>query len=323
MADKLISYIANKSEESAAYSLYRFLKANEPCFANCDERAYFEGDLANFTEFQKYFLYEHPRSIKVEGFGPKKINSLKTIFTRIKERTPVVAPNFFPEYYYSYALSRYSSLADRNFERIIFEMFNVKIFLKIFTSGTNYLESEVALLHSKVKEPDFAPNSSWFLHDFSIPDQNRISKIYDDMKVVRLRNEIMEVWKVANAKSIKAMKTEYFESAFEQTLKFADFVEFYGSNRHDRSCGYCQINETTIKKLSENNLINTKRFYSRGKTMEVDKRDPQKPYTADNLVLSCYWCNNAKTDEFTYDEYKAIGSQVSAIWQNRLMRKSG
>lgn len=143
------------------------------------------------------------------------------------------------------------------------------------------------------------------------------------MKVVRLRNEIMEVWKVANAKSIKAMKTEYIESAFEQTLKFADFVEFYGSNRHDRSCGYCQINETTIKKLSENNLINTKRFYSRGKTMEVDKRDPQKPYTADNLVLSCYWCNNAKTDEFTYDEYKAIGSQVSAIWQNRLMRKSG
>lgn len=257
MVDKLISYIANKTEESAAYSLFRFLKANEPCFADCDECDYFEGDLSNFTEFQKYFLIEHPKFIKVDGFGLKKVNSLKTIFARIKERTPVVVPNFFPEYYYSYALSRYLSLADRNFERIIFETFNVKIFLKIFTSGTNYLESEIALLHSKVKEPDFAPNSSWFLHDFSIPDQNRISKIYDDMKVVRLRNEIMEVWKVANAKSIKAMKTEYFESAFEQTLKFADFVEFYGSNRLDRSCGYCQINETTIMKLSENNLINT------------------------------------------------------------------
>jgi hypothetical protein len=269
MKDKLISYIANKSEESAAYSFYRFLKANEPRFNKYEESDYFEGDLANFTEFQRYFLNEDHGFLKAKAIGPQKLNALKIIFNRIKEGVPVVVPNFFPEYFYSYAIDRHLSLGDRNFDRIIFEMFNVKIFLQIVSLGRGYVDSEVALLCGKIKEPEFEPNSSWFLHEFSILDQGRISKIYDDMKDVRLRNEIMEFWKAANAKSIKVMKKEYLKSVFERTLSFADFVEFYGANNHDRSCSYCQINEATIEELSDNGLINTKRFYSRGKTMEV------------------------------------------------------
>ena len=43
------------------------------------------------------------------------------------------------------------------------------------------------------------------------------------------------------------------------------------------------------------------------------------PYTEDNCVLACYWCNNAKTDAFTFKEFTdyeigtAIGNAIDEI----------
>ena len=58
------------------------------------------------------------------------------------------------------------------------------------------------------------------------------------------------------------------------------------------------------------------------------KTDPQKyeeeilylpaPYNKDNCVLACHWCNNAKTDAFTADEFKPIGKEIGTTIQKIL-----
>jgi hypothetical protein len=44
-------------------------------------------------------------------------------------------------------------------------------------------------------------------------------------------------------------------------------------------------------------------------------------YKPDNCVMAFYWCNNAKTDEFTEEEFKAVGKTIAGIWEKRQLIK--
>lgn len=81
------------------------------------------------------------------------------------------------------------------------------------------------------------------------------------------------------------------------------------------TCGYCGISMVDINNLSAKGKLQTKR--SRGYSMEIDQADPYGFYTDDNCVASCYWCNNAKTDEFLPHEFKDIARGISNIWNAR------
>jgi len=56
----------------------------------------------------------------------------------------------------------------------------------------------------------------------------------------------------------------------------------------------------------------------RGWNLEIDRKNSNYEYTKDNCVMCCYWCNNAKTDEFTYPEFKEIGLAFKQVWDKRL-----
>jgi 5-methylcytosine-specific restriction endonuclease McrA len=61
----------------------------------------------------------------------------------------------------------------------------------------------------------------------------------------------------------------------------------------------------------------------RGKRLELDRINPKiKNYGEDinNLALACYWCNNAKTNYFTFEEFKIIGEKIKEIQQERLKK---
>ncbi|WP_188117205.1 hypothetical protein [Campylobacter concisus] len=34
--------------------------------------------------------------------------------------------------------------------------------------------------------------------------------------------------------------------------------------------------------------------------------------------MACYWCNNAKTDEFSPEEFKPIAEGIREVWNKRL-----
>jgi 5-methylcytosine-specific restriction endonuclease McrA len=101
------------------------------------------------------------------------------------------------------------------------------------------------------------------------------------------------------------------------TEAFADFYAWYTGQ--ERKCGYCGITEAEIKRLLEAGLLATKRIDTRGKRLELDRRRPEAAYDdLNNLILACYWCNNAKTDTFTAEEFSEVGQVFAKIWQQRL-----
>ena len=83
-------------------------------------------------------------------------------------------------------------------------------------------------------------------------------------------------------------------------------------------CHYCGIEEKDFIPIWGE-------FYGgkkRGPTLEVDRRDNRQGYVIENCVLACAVCNNAKSDKFTYEEFKRVGDVIKEIWQQRKSKLS-
>jgi len=96
------------------------------------------------------------------------------------------------------------------------------------------------------------------------------------------------------------------------------FQKWYDSKKG--CCDYCGLTskESLVLFL---NYPKATRGGRRGKRLELDRKNPLvKNYGEDinNLALACYWCNNAKTNYFTYEEFKKIGEKIKEIQQIRI-----
>lgn len=98
-------------------------------------------------------------------------------------------------------------------------------------------------------------------------------------------------------------------------LSYEDFAHWY--QNVDKNCFYCGLTEAEMQILWTKEPALTKR--TRGRVLEIDRVGPNKDYNDfTNLVFACYWCNNAKTDTFTGEEFKKVGKVFSEIWRERL-----
>lgn len=89
--------------------------------------------------------------------------------------------------------------------------------------------------------------------------------------------------------------------------------------RDGKKCYYCGIKEEDFIRIWG-------KFYggkTRGKKLEVDRRDNDKGYTLENCVLACPICNNAKSDKFTDEEFKKVGEAIKQVWRSRYKRECG
>lgn len=88
--------------------------------------------------------------------------------------------------------------------------------------------------------------------------------------------------------------------------------------RYGTKCHYCGIGE-------EDFITIWGPFYGgkRGPILEVDRKDNGRGYDIDNCVLACAVCNNAKSDKFTYEEFKRVGDVIREIWQQRKFESNG
>jgi len=85
----------------------------------------------------------------------------------------------------------------------------------------------------------------------------------------------------------------------------------------ENTCAYCGITLDQIYKLGENTLLHNKRSETRGYSLEIDRKCPNLEYTKGNCCMSCYWCNNAKTDEFLPSEFIEVARGINIVWQCR------
>ncbi len=84
-------------------------------------------------------------------------------------------------------------------------------------------------------------------------------------------------------------------------------------------CEYCGLTEQETKLLYEHYPECT-RGGKRGKRLEWDRKNPFLHYSnINNLVKACYWCNNAKTNYFSYEEFKKIGPAIGTINRQRIV----
>jgi len=110
-----------------------------------------------------------------------------------------------------------------------------------------------------------------------------------------------------------------------------DFLAWY----HDQNkiCHYCGLSEEESQALVMNGFLLSKRFpqkgvigrgTSRGTWLEIDRKNPALNYSRENCVLSCYFCNNDKSDIFSAEEYKQfIGDRPGFLRMKLKLLKPG
>lgn len=118
--------------------------------------------------------------------------------------------------------------------------------------------------------------------------------MYKERTQTQLRN-----W-LSNKKS--QSKKNDFNVEFEPLTFFKWYLE------QEKVCHYCGLNEKEQFQLISKGHLNSKRFFTskngtRGKHLEIDRKNPLGPYSVDNCVLSCYFCNNDKSDIFSEEGY--------------------
>ena len=117
----------------------------------------------------------------------------------------------------------------------------------------------------------------------------------------------------------KEIRTLYNSKKGLKNIDFDSFKNWYESQND--ACSYCGLTSADSAKLFHKYPKAT-RGGRRGKRLELDRKDSAiANYGKDinNLALACYWCNNAKTNYISYDEFKIIGATFSHIQKNRLL----
>ena len=97
----------------------------------------------------------------------------------------------------------------------------------------------------------------------------------------------------------------------ENYWKIDDFVEWYVNEK--KECCYCKTSSEELFEFYQS--TNSKR--PRGQSLEIE-RVQDTEYTRVNCKLCCYWCNNAKSDFFSIDEFEKIGVAIGVVIQEKL-----
>ncbi len=120
---------------------------------------------------------------------------------------------------------------------------------------------------------------------------------------INIRDEVIRLYK--SKRSLKQIEIVVFQNWYDSK---------------NGCCEYCGLKSEESLILFYKYPVST-RGGRRGKRLELDRINPAiKNYGEDinNLALSCYWCNNAKTNYFTYEEFKVIGDKIKEIQQYRI-----
>lgn len=134
-------------------------------------------------------------------------------------------------------------------------------------------------------------------------------------------NTINEIYKCILGLKIKekANIEREMESYIKNTFPIIFPIKEFEILLSEDQCHYCKITLEQIKKLVNLRQIFKKQI-TRGWSMEIDRKEPNLEYFKDNCVPCCYWCNNAKTDEFNEVEFLKIAPGIRQIWEDRLSK---
>ena len=101
----------------------------------------------------------------------------------------------------------------------------------------------------------------------------------------------------------------YLAQTGQRKISKKDFVKWY--QKQKKRCYYCEILEEEIKPFKCWKKINR---------LQIDRKDNNKPYQKDNIVLACPVCNFIKGNYFTFEEMLVIGKVIRQIKEKKKNR---
>lgn len=136
-------------------------------------------------------------------------------------------------------------------------------------------------------------------------------------RVIIFRQKKQKVEKIRDRNGIITEKTI---AGFLETT-FAQFEQWYDEKEFLKGCYYCGTTNEISNKLYLSQRCGLRpdatRGGKRGRRLELDRKDPNQPYDIlKNIVWCCYWCNNAKSNFFTEEEFKPIAVAIGASLAN-------
>ncbi len=140
-------------------------------------------------------------------------------------------------------------------------------------------------------------------------------EILTNNKTMKETRDALDDFKKTNKEKILELKQYYIQNFFK-VFTFEEFKNLVYVPKENYKCFYCNISIEIINNLIDKGKI-FKKQDTRGFTLEIDRIRPNEEYKKDNCVLCCYWCNNAKTDEFSGSEFKRIGKIIEEVWKSR------
>lgn len=70
-----------------------------------------------------------------------------------------------------------------------------------------------------------------------------------------------------------------------------------------RRCCYCEVDEKALKDAFDLKIISSKKRSFSGE-LQIERKDPNGDYSADNCEFACVICNNAKSDMISAEDFK-------------------
>ena len=122
--------------------------------------------------------------------------------------------------------------------------------------------------------------------------------------------------KIFNGKKERIDKNgKITQKGFKKSTTFEMFEEWFHNSNFEKGCYYCGITNSESNILFElqqsGKRNNATRGGKRGRRLELERKNPSKPYDElENLVWCCYWCNNAKSNFFTEEEFIPIAEKI-------------
>ena len=156
----------------------------------------------------------------------------------------------------------------------------------------------------------------------SLDNLNDINLKVLNEKIGVFDNIIDDLKKIHRQKKEKINKKGKITAGFVN-VSFAEFKTWFRRDYFEKGCYYCGLTNEMSSKLfniqREGNRHDGTRGGKRGKRLELDRLDPGQGYdNLNNLVWCCYWCNNAKSNFFSSEEFKPIGKEIGKQLRNIL-----
>lgn len=142
----------------------------------------------------------------------------------------------------------------------------------------------------------------------------------NDQRVRAIKAKKESEWiEIERLKNIVRDKKNDFGSIWQ----FSSFKDFYSWHKEcfkeqQGRCFYCKTSEKDVAELCKKRSARSK---TRGNKLEIERKESAPGlnfYNSDNCVLSCYICNNAKSDLFTQEEFQPIAEKIAESIQKGL-----